>query len=295
MRAFRLESDGSREELPLPAALTTAQAGAVVLLEQALTDLGHLDVLVDRYLDRVATVTSAATAARVRSLGLQHLHEVLPPDEVIALLDALDRDASDVAIPLCRAIVEAATDPTPHYFIGSDVRIRAMVPVDLIDHDEALRPRRMHGRLVPLGPHRDVNATIPFGGLSLWCAVTRVVAENSFAIYDDGADGAAVVPEVDPGDVIVFGTERLHASVRNTTNETRLAVTARVVLGRRLRFGPGVRWTSFADASLAGTRLDRFATLQSRLSKAALLRWRHTRRRRRRLRAHASSTTSAQN
>jgi ectoine hydroxylase-related dioxygenase (phytanoyl-CoA dioxygenase family) len=167
--------------------------------------------------------------------------------------------------------------------------VRAQVPVHLLEAEpEVQGARHMTGHLVPVGVHRDSTLTHPRGTLSLWAAVGPVREENTMAFFPRGAADAAdsaragstaspvpsITPALDPGDVLVFDAERLHASVPNTTDETRVAITTRVVLGRVLRYGPGTHWRPFYDEQLLDTPFASLATLQSRLTLAAYRRWR---------------------
>ncbi len=103
----------------------------------------------------------------------------------------------------------------------------------------------------------------------------------------------ALTPSLAPGDSLVFNSDLLHESVRNETDETRVSIGTRVALGRRLRFGPGTHWRPWYDPALLDTPFTRFATLQSRLTPAALRRWRWQRNAAKERASSTASTTDA--
>jgi hypothetical protein len=269
MRAFELLQDGTRRVIETDRALEAADAGVVVLLEGGLKEVGQLDVLTALFADEVPAPPVA----------LERLHNVLDPDEVAALLSRLDARATPLAIPLSRAIVSLTT-PTkrPAYFICSRMWVRAQVPYRLLEErPHLLAADHLVGHLVPVTPHRDSSLTHPRGTVSIWGAVGPVREGNTVALFDladaDG-EGPALTPALSPGDVLLFSADRPHASVRNVTDETRVAITTRVVPGRHLRYGAGTHWRPFYDARLLDTPFEPLATLQSRMTLAALRRWR---------------------
>jgi hypothetical protein len=296
MRAFELDYDGTRRPIESEHAVEAAEAGAVVVLEGALAESGYLTRFMDLYLDEIGAMTSPAVAGTLRTRGLEHLHCVLDPDDVAALIGRLDKRATPFAVPLARALVEAATSPPrPHYFICRRTWIRAAVPYRFVENSpRILESGHLFGHLLPTEPHRDVWFTHPRNTLSLWSAVGPVRPGNTVQLFEgpETAPGRAITPSLAPGDVLMFNGDTLHGSVRNDTDETRVSIGTRIVRGRRLRFGPGAHWRPWYDASLVDTPLAPLATLQSRLSPAALRRWRAGRAWRKQERARAETPVS---
>ena len=111
--------------------------------------------------------------------------------------------------------------------------------------------------------------------MSYWAALGRVRAENSLALYLDEREGVApVVPVLDAGDVLIFAARVLHATIPNTTDETRSVVSFRVTPGRLLRYTRnGSNFHPYADARRAGSVLAPAATLQSYFTAAAVRSW----------------------
>jgi hypothetical protein len=278
MRALELRFDGSRRAIETNRALVTAEAGVPVLLEGALDELGYLPRVTDLYLDEIEAMTSASVARTLRANGLQRMHDYLAPDQAAELIPRLHARALDLSVPLVRALTEATTaPPRPHYFICARTWIRAAMPYRLVErYPELLQAGHLGGHLLPVTPHRDIDVTMPHNSLSLWSAVGPVREGNTLSVFEGSQPDPArsIRPSLAPGDMLVFNGDCLHASVRNDTDETRVGIGNRVVLGRRLRFGSGTHWRLWYDASMLDTPLAPLATLQSRLSRAALRRWR---------------------
>jgi hypothetical protein len=295
MHAFELDHDGNRRSIETAHAVAAARSGGIVVVERALAELGYLTRFTDLYLDEIGAMTSPQVARSLRERGLERLHDVLEPDDVAVLIGRLDKRAAAFALPLARALVESGSaPPRPHYFICRRTWIRAVVPYRLVENSPLLETGHLSGHLLPTEPHRDVSLTHPRNTLSLWSAVGPVREGNTVAVFEgsETAPGRAVIPPLAPGDVLVFNGDSLHATVRNDTDETRVSIGTRVVLGRRLRFGPGDHWRPWCDASLVDTPFAPFASLQSRLNIAALRRWRARREWRKRERARAATQAS---
>jgi len=275
VRAATLAPGGSRREIATTDALLAARAGALVVVGDALTDLGYLDRIIECYLEAVADVVSPTAADRLHVDGLERLHDVCTPDRVAVVLTEVDRRAREFSVPLARALVGAMSPAQGNrYFLCPRLFVRAQVPVrELESYPGLLAAGHLGGSLRPVGLHRDHDLTHPAHTLSLSAAIGRVEVGNSVAVQPPGSD-APVVTALAAGDLLVFDADLPHATVPNETDETRVSVTARVVLGRRLAYGPGTHWRPYADARLLDGPWSGAATLQSRLNPAALRRWR---------------------
>jgi len=286
-RAFVLDGSESRTEVPLTDAVGLANGGVVVQIEHALDHLGFLAQFEELYLNGIAQVAPPEAVEHLRSQGLQRMHDVLTPEQIADLLPVLDRQAKPLAIPVASGIVALGSQRSQgarSYFICSRTWVRAQVPYRLVADDAAIRSLgHLSGHLVPTSAHRDVDLTHPRGTLSLWAAVVPIGLDNTIELFDvqrspadsstEHPDARTVRPVLGPGDVVLFDADRLHASVPNTTDDTRVSIGTRVVFGRTLHYGPGTHWRPFYDARLLGTPLEPLATLQSRCTLAALRRW----------------------
>ena len=284
VRAFTLQGDDVRTEVAVPDTMGLAREGAVVHVERALTEPGVLSELENLYFEGIAAVASPAAVDKLRRDGLQRMHDVLEPREIAALLPVLDHRAKPFAVPVARRLVSLCSNDARDYFICARTWVRAQVPYRLVAEDDTLLSQsHLLGHLVPTTPHRDVELTHPRGTLSMWMAVGPIESGNTIELFDvdrpplraslDHSDARTVRPALAPGDMLVFDADRLHATVPNTTDETRVSVGLRVVFGRALHYGPGTHWRPFHDARLVGTRLESLSTLQSRCTAAAVRRW----------------------
>jgi len=296
VRAFAVDFDGSRRVIPTEHAMGAARAGTPVLLEGALSELGYLTQIADLYLDEIEAMTSVSAARTLRSEGLERMHDVLEAEQVAELIPRLHARSVELAEPIVRSFVKATTSaPHPHYFVCRRTWIRAAVPYRLVEtRPEILQTGHLFGHLLPTQRHRDIDVTLPHGSLSIWSAVGPVCQGNSISVFEgtEACPGRSVTPSLAPGDVMIFKGDLLHASVRNETDETRVAIGHRVLLGRRLQFGTGTHWRPWYDAAMLDTPLAPFASLQSRLSRAALRCWRWKRKWTKQQRASASAMAS---
>jgi hypothetical protein len=278
MQAYALRDHDTREPIEPRSSLRAACTGTPVILEGALGSFGLLSAITDLFVDDVATHLSRDQAAYLRDQGLHRMHDVVEAPRVADLLMRLDRRMASFAVPLGRAVVQATSADCPHYFICARTWVRVQIPLRLVEpHANLMAAGHLEGHLRPVASHRDYVFTHPRHALSIWCAVGPVSAGNTIALQcDDGRE--PITPALAPGDLLMFDADHLHASVPNRTDETRVAIGVRIKIGRWLQYGPGTHWRPWYDESLLDTPLAPLATLQSRLTPAALRRWRWRRR-----------------
>ncbi len=287
-RARALNFDGSDTAIAPDRVLAAVKSGAIVVVEGLLVELGFLDPIRDLYLDEIAVQVSQQAADTVRIRGLEHMHEVLEPREIAAMIGALDRRARPLIVPVARGITDTVSGARPgRYWICDRMWIRAQVPYrELARAPELADAPHLQGHLSPVDAHRDFWLTHPPGSLSFWAAVAPITSENGIELFEDleltrdapDTTGLrSVRPVLSPGDAVLFDADRLHASVRNESSTTRVSIGTRILPRRRLRYGGGVYWRPFLDSRLVGTRLDGLASARSRLTLAA---WRRSRWRR---------------
>jgi hypothetical protein len=275
MQSRILRAGGGSTSVPIERALLAARDGAAVVVSRAVDRIGVRDEIESLYLSAIEAMASPAAAAAVQDRGLEHIHEVCDPPRIAMIIDHLHRSGASFAVPFARAIVELTAPAVGNrYFVCARFSARIMIPAALLDaHPDLQSAGHLAGHLRPASPHRDVDLTHPREALTMWAAVGPVRAENSLALFDDHGN-EPLTPDLDPGDLLLFRSDHLHGSVTNTGLETRVAVTGRVVLGRRLRYGPGVYWRPYLDARLVDTPLAPLASVQSRCTPAAFRRWR---------------------
>jgi hypothetical protein len=282
-RAVVLDAAGApAREVPLAAALSEAARGGIVVVRRALQTLGVFDEMHAATLDAIAHVVSVDAAARVRAAGFEGLHRHLSGRELFDVLDAVTARFTPRTGALIAALARGLLGHRGRIYVGGKFWVRFFVPHDVYDRHRALFATRP-GHLEILGPHRDSWFTTPTNAVTLWMAMGRVRRGNSMLVYGQlwgrpiARDtptvpapqrfGLPVVPELDPGDLLIFSGEHLHASELNVTDETRYVLTVRFTPSAP-RYGEGLRWRPYADLGLLESRLAPLATWRSRLTAA---------------------------
>jgi hypothetical protein len=274
-------------------ALARARDGDIVLVRGAGAASGVQPIARAAILDAIAQATSSVTAAKVSDAGVEHAHRYLDPHELHDTYRAAEAILKPLVIALAGRLLAVAAVPTPRQlYVCSRVWARLHAPLSALEATPELLARPyVVGAIAPAPPHRDATLTHPRSTISLWLAVGPVRAGNSIRVWPDDPKGdgrpvsdgfdeeSAVTPELQSGDLLLFDADQLHATVPNHTDETRVAITIRVVAGR-LRFGPWPHWRPYYDLRLVGTPFEGLATLRSRVTLAHLRRRRADRQRR---------------
>jgi hypothetical protein len=277
--ATALLGNGQHRDIAVGDTWSSAQSGTPVLIAGLLRTTGVLDAVLEHLATATADVAGPAAAERLRVEGVEQLHDVCTAEQLRALIDLLDDRLRRIRVgfPLEHALVSVtAPELGNRYFASERVLIRPQVPQSRSASGPTSRAdERFVGRTEPLVPHRDTDYTNPRWCVSYWAALGRVRRENSLALYLDEREGAEpVIPEIEPGDVLVFAARALHATVPNSTDETRAVVSFRVSPGRFLRYSRnGTNFHPYSDARIAGTKFAPAATLQSYVTAAAWRSW----------------------
>jgi hypothetical protein len=268
-------------------ALARARTGDVVLARGLGAATGVQAIVRAAILDAAARATSRATADQVSDAGIEHMHRYLDPHELRDTFRGAEATLKPRVVELAGRLLAVAAVPAPRpLYVCSRVWVRLHAPLAAFEAaPDVLELPYAVGALAPAPPHRDATLTHPRSTISLWLAIGPVRAGNSMRVWPDGSYGdvwsvpdgldpdAAVTPELEAGDLLLFDADHLHATVPNRTDATRVVITIRVVAGR-LRYGPGRHWRPYYNLRFVGTPLEGVATLRSRLTLA------HFRRRR---------------
>jgi Phytanoyl-CoA dioxygenase (PhyH) len=266
-------------------ALSRARAGDVVLARGLGAATGVQALVRAAILESAARATSSTVADQVSDAGVEHMHRYLDPHQLRNTLRSAEAMLKPRVVELADRLLAVAAVPPPRpLYVCSRVWVRLHAPLSALEAaPDVLDLPYAVGALAPAPPHRDAILTHPRSTISLWLAIGPVRAANSMRVWPDDPDGdirsvpeepdldAAVTPELEAGDLLLFDADHLHATVPNHTEETRVVITIRVVAGR-LRYGPGRHWRPYYNLRLVGTPLERVATLRSRLTLAHLRR-----------------------
>ena len=273
--ATALLRDGQVSHLAIGEVWAAVQDEIPVLVPGLLRSTGVLHTLLEQLFTAVAEVAGPHAAAQLRADGIERLHEVCTLEQLGAVLDVVDDRLGvvNVGFPLEHALV-SATAPAlgKRYFARVRLLVRAMVPSHA-SGDKA-DPGRFVGRLHPHASHRDQEYTSPRRSVSYWGALGRVQTENSMALYPMAdMEAEPIIPVLDAGDLLLFADRILHATIPNTTDDTRVVMQFRMTAGRLVRYGDGTNFHPYADARIAGTKFAPAATLQSYVTAAAWRSW----------------------
>jgi nitrite reductase/ring-hydroxylating ferredoxin subunit len=269
-------------------------AGEVVLLSHQMRALGLFDQLRAASLRGIGRVAGPEVAERAASEGFDHLHLMVDGSALPALNDAVYDEVRKIAAGLMARLVPGIFGRTSPYYYETSPNVRFHIPFDLAQrHRKAYAQyakARGEGKLTPHGPHRDSWLDCPINAINLWTAVGPVGVGNGLSIFPEVhgrdlphrasgevADGVPLGPvsnyPMEPGDVLVFRGDHLHASELNSTARTRHVTSFRLTIGRprfarahnhKYTYGPisrgPLRMLGELPAELAWSRVRHVAT-----------------------------------
>lgn len=288
-QAFVLAPDGSRRPITATEILPAAVRGEVVLVPGALQRLGQHRELANLIFGTIDDVCSVGHGNECRRLGLERLHDVLDGAQMErAVYEACTRLAQRYA-PLMKAIVPRALGFQRPFYIHRSSLVRFLPPLGVAERDpERFFFRGNVGRLGGHGAHRDHWFGFPLNSINVWMGIGRVARENGLAIYteawekpcqrdgdyipEDGL-GAPVYIACDPGDLLVFHSRQVHATVPNVTDSTRVVMSGRFCLEPPITLSIEGLNTPSCYSPLVGTRLEPFAQPAARLNRVYIVEW----------------------
>lgn len=233
-------------------------------------NLGKGDVIVKEnflqemnYMDRLINISYAAfpphKREEIKQIGFEKMHEVCTAKEIYETNVKLTEHCKPVLAELTENFVRSILKHEGDLFIDNLPIVRFYVPHDFYnDHKSIFENRR--GFLKIQGPHHDTWFGHALDGCNLWMALGRVKNGNSLSVYPemwgkyvehDGTEkmpktenlGPAVNFELNPGDLLLFHGELVHASELNITDETRFVMTSRFSLkAPKFKYGGNHPW-----------------------------------------------------
>jgi hypothetical protein len=271
-----LSSDSATVDLSLREVL----AGQIVIVAGWLSRHGSLEAIRRETFVALAEVTSPLTSQEVERRGLERLHTAVTPTQAASARTILETRLRPVATRIALAFAASLSRQRSPIYLGHHSGIRVMLPEQtIVTHRTAFE--ELTGFMAPHDLHRDSWYNTGVNSINLWMAVSRVRKGNGLLVFPeayrwrtrhDGSTGLAdpvgepLSFEMEPGDILVFAGDHLHASEPNTTDETRYVLTKRLCLGAP-RYNPrGSGWVPYYDTRLLGTALQPLASLRSRAS-----------------------------
>lgn len=284
VEALRLTPEGDIKPVQLNEALRLAWDGEIILIKQALQNLGTYRSLYDDSIEAIKDVSSEEVANQVSEAGFEKIHEILSPRQILSANQRMHEIIAPKVINITRNFVEGMMAYKKPYYICKLPVIRTFIPQDTLADSKEIFSWRL-GTLLIHGPHRDSWHTHAYDGLNLWMAISHVLPGNGMTLYPgmwnkpveyEGisisrhqAVGKPVNLNMEPGDLLLFHGEHLHASELNVTDQTRYVISTRFVFGPP-RYGEGSNWIPYAYTPLLGSPMKFGAAWRSYCSLAFL-------------------------
>lgn len=269
---------------PFPADLLSRLLdGQVVVVRGLLQRTGLLAPMTAASLDGIGAVVGQARAEAVGKAGFARIHELVDPDEITAITDAIYERLTPAAPEALRTALSFLFGRRSGYYFERSPNVRFHIPYDAAAaHRRALAVfarRRGDGKVTAHGPHRDAWVDCPQNAINVWIAVGPVRHGNGLTIFHDEyrrqfrfRDGyiepgvrlsKPLTFDLAPGDAVVFHSNHLHGSELNQTGDTRFVVSFRATFGRPNY--PHGHYHHYLHAGLAGGPLGFLAGLPQNL------------------------------
>ncbi|RPE38595.1 phytanoyl-CoA dioxygenase PhyH [Streptomyces sp. Ag109_O5-1] len=265
--------------------LNDVLAGQLVSLTGALQRLGIYDELLGCVLDLVELVASPRARAGVTADRVERLHEHLTVPQALDLRRRLATTLAGRSTVWTSRLLRSLREQSRPLYVCGRFYARIMMPEDVIAPYRATLVREA-GFMTPHGPHLDSWFSQGTNTINLWMALGPVVPGNGMLFhppqYRDGLRRRYEACEpwqfvgqprsiaLDPGDVLLFHGDHVHATEVNITDRTRFVVSTRITVGPPAYRREGTGWVPYHDLRLLHTPLHRISSLRSRLTRSAI-------------------------
>ncbi len=240
-----IQLDGSvQKQCKVESVIDRVNNGELVVWRQGMQDLKVMDQARDLVLDSVRQVCGDAAAAAVAKDGVEYIHRHISLDDVEAVYKAARVVLAD-KMPAVTAQVFRDLGVKDEFYVHNASLIRLMMPFDVMKSKQQ-EFRKHLGKLTLHGPHHDHYQNVPVNAINTWTAVGRVDDYNGMLIYpeiwgknlpmekdeirSDQYLGKPITVAMEPGDILIFHSNHMHASRINSTEETRVVLTNRICL-----------------------------------------------------------------
>ncbi|MGK5733912.1 phytanoyl-CoA dioxygenase family protein [Streptomyces sp. URMC 124] len=268
----------------IPVSLRHVLDGALVAVKGGLCHVGALGTIRRETARAVAAALPAAEASRV-SGALENAHHHADTSQIAAVRTDLETRLRPFSRTVLHDVARALEPQGARLYLSGHLGIRIMPPERTVaaggaDREEELSG--LEGFLTPRDAHIDSWFNTAVNSVNLWMAVGPVRSGNGLLFYPEAYrrplrhDGHTLVPgqrtgapvdvELEPGDILLFAGDHLHASQPNSTDQTRFVITKRLCVGPPRYPSRATGWVPYEDPRLWGTRWERWATWRSRLT-----------------------------
>lgn len=261
--------------------------GEVFVARKELQSFDLMGIMVEASLAGIAKSVGSEVAERVRQLGFERIHEVVPAADILKITDGVYEEMLRIAPHFLQSYIPKAFPEAKPLYFELYPNVRFHIPYALAaDHRKTFEGFRGEGKVVAHGPHRDSWLNCPDNGVNVWIAIGPVQQGNGLTIFKDDnhrklsfkptgdiADGEKLHKpltfSLEPGDAIIFHTDHLHGSELNRTDQTRFVVSFRITFGKP-RF-PNGHSHEYVHAGLNNSFMKPLAKLPAKLQRSYAL------------------------
>ncbi|MBK5294030.1 MAG: Rieske 2Fe-2S domain-containing protein [Acidobacteriia bacterium] len=260
--------------------------GEIFVLRGGLQRLGLFDALVQASLEGIGRAAGDDIARKVEQGGFERVHEWVEPADIPALTDAVYRIMVPLAHGCIRRFASIFFPDSGSYYYERNPNVRFHIPYDLAEAHrqqfDRFARQRGEGKISAHGPHRDAWVDCPSNAINVWIAMGPVQPgnglsifakeyHNSFAFKDGYLSSRAALHRplnfsLQPGDILVFHGNHLHASELNQTGATRYVISYRITFGKP-HYAHG-HYHHYLHAGLAESRWSWLAGLPQNLQRS---------------------------
>ena len=152
--------------------------GQVFVVRRSLQQFGLLEPLVQKTLESIRSNASDEAADFVAEQGFERIHEVVTPDHLPDVTDAVYEQVSGTAAEFLDRYVPGVFGFEKPFYYERTPNVRFHYPFDLtLAHrkkfDEFAK-RHGQGKISAHGPHRDYWVDCPDNAVNIWIAVGPV-------------------------------------------------------------------------------------------------------------------------
>lgn len=258
--------------------------GEIFVIRRCLQRLGIFDEITDTSLDGIRTIAGEDAAATVEHEGFEKIHRFADLDQIDAIIDKVYKDLARKGPDWVAKIAPDLLGITKPYYFERLPNVRFHIPYDILAADPEAMSRFAAkaggGKLAAHPNHRDSWVGCPDNLINVWSAIGHIQEGNGLTLFPDaftsdiahvGASiafdenpGEPLNFDLEPGDTILFHGDHLHSSVLNRTDETRHAISFRIVT-EKPNFTHG-HYHHYAHSTLARGPLDSLAEVPTNMA-----------------------------
>lgn len=256
--------------------------GRILVIRRGLQALGIFETVRAGTREALEEIAGADGLATVDALGIEKIHRVLGAENYIPFVSLVNRLFAPNITDILSSFASSLCPPAAPVYVRRRIYFRVMAPGLSFGQD---RFAAHGGILLGHGAHRDIWYGHPMNMINVWAAFSPVSEKNGIALYPDAwgrfvpHDGIKIAADADigrpfvcalePGDMLLFSSRHLHASVPNESDETRVVVSVRLTAGIP-RYDHQYGWIPYEDSRLLESSPGWVRTYRSRMTRAFL-------------------------